>query len=149
MSSQLGWCAAEDDESGKRCPCRAYREAEIPDPDRPIRCLECFHGRSLHIKPNENLAIDNSAPSQASSVTSILRRLTGSDTFGTKSSTVDAARLETNEGLKRFKNTNLAMKGKIKKVNDLPIALCKAPEFFWPREKQRKLATKHFSRYWL
>jgi hypothetical protein len=41
------------------------------------------------------------------------------------------------------------MKGKIKKVNDLPIALCKAPEFFWPREKQRKLATKHFSRYWL
>lgn len=41
-------CAGKDIDTGERCPCRKYQEQEHPDPNKPIRCRECWHGKSLH-----------------------------------------------------------------------------------------------------
>ncbi|KAH7919744.1 hypothetical protein BV22DRAFT_1133618 [Leucogyrophana mollusca] len=88
-----GRCAAIDEDTGKTCPCRQYREADDAEP--PIRCQECLHGRSLH-------ADDTPAPKEESDVTAILRSLTG-DKPGIKSysASIAAAREETNQGLHR------------------------------------------------
>lgn len=46
-------CTANDAAAGLACPCCEYREASNPDPDKPICCLECLHGRSLHEVPTQ------------------------------------------------------------------------------------------------
>jgi hypothetical protein len=82
-----GKCTAEDEDTGKRCPCREYREADNPDPNKPIRCVECFHGCSLHEK--------------SANVNSILHSLLGPSAISSfKGSSFEAAQKETNEGLK-------------------------------------------------
>jgi len=97
IMSAIGWCEAIDMETQKCCECRQYREAENPVPDRPIRCLECLHGRSLHTRASELPKKE-----ERYDVRSILSSLVGSGAH-TKgiTTTLEAAQKETNEGLKK------------------------------------------------
>ncbi|KAH7903833.1 hypothetical protein BJ138DRAFT_1120007 [Hygrophoropsis aurantiaca] len=85
-----GKCAATDEDTGKACPCRQYREADGAEP--PICCQECLHGRSLHA--------DNT-PKEESDVTAILRSLTGDKSIKPYSVSIATAREETNNGLRK------------------------------------------------
>jgi hypothetical protein len=100
MTSSAGKCTATDEETGKKCECCEYREADHPDPDKPIKCLECFHGRSVHEK--------------SANVTSILHSLLGPATAGRKGVSFEVAKKETNEGLKGSLASSLDGKGKKK-----------------------------------
>jgi hypothetical protein len=112
-TSASGWCEAKDPETQRRCDCRQYREAENPDPDRPIRCLECFHGRSLHTGASEPPKKEDKYD-----VRSILSSLVGSGTNATKgiTTTLETAQKETNEGLKKASGSSgsSGLKGKEK-----------------------------------
>ncbi|KAG6822647.1 hypothetical protein H0H92_013078, partial [Tricholoma furcatifolium] len=112
------------------CPCREYREAENPDPDRPIRCLECLHGRSLHEprdseRPTSSVLEQvhavtvpqnptseaskesNNKSASSSEVNSILQKYLGgsraleSNGSSTDTDVIQVARQETNKGMKR------------------------------------------------
>ena len=41
-------CIGKDVETGEDCTCEEYQEQENPPSDKPIRCRECLHGKSLH-----------------------------------------------------------------------------------------------------
>ena len=101
--SSGGKCTAEDEETGKKCPCCEYREAEKLDTGRPIRCLECFHGRSLH--------------ERSANVTSILQSLLGPTTSGSKGVSFEVAKKETNEGLKGSSSSVSRSKQKVSDHN--------------------------------
>jgi hypothetical protein len=89
-------CTALDD-TGQRCPCLAYREAENLNP--PVRCLECLHGRSQH----------QGSPAKPT-IASILQGIVAKGALSKKSVTMEEATKETNEGLKKSASKTLASK---------------------------------------
>ena len=89
-------CMALDD-TGQRCPCLAYREAENLNP--PVRCLECLHGRSQH----------QGSPAKPT-IASILQGIVAKGALSKKSVTMEEATKETNEGLKKSASKTLASK---------------------------------------
>lgn len=86
MSTTAGKCTGTDLDTGKPCECLQYSEATHLDPEKPVKCRECFHGRSLH---------------KQDSVNDILRGLLGPggpSLLDVNTSPVKAARQESNEG---------------------------------------------------
>ena len=94
---------AEDEETGKKCPCCKYQEAEKLDLDKPIGCLKCFHGCSQH--------------ERSANVTSILQSLLGPTTSGSKGVSFEVAKKETNEGLKGSLSSASKLKQKVSDHN--------------------------------
>jgi hypothetical protein len=53
-----GWCSGYDKDTGEACECREFQR----DLERPTRCEECQHGKSLHDKKsNSRIPVDRTA----------------------------------------------------------------------------------------
>lgn len=118
-------CTANDITTGLPCPCREYHEAKNPDTNKPICCLECLHGQSVHqapaqmadlitVDPAPAILVGTAEPQTHSdtgsgpSVNAILRGL-----LQVKTPAVKMAHKETNSGLQKAQlSTILSHSGK-------------------------------------
>lgn len=92
-------CTALDDDTGKQCTCLKAMLPNDPDPEKPLRCIECLHGPSLHHGPMGKEAGD--------SVDDILRSLMKKPKSGGQSQVFKDAHKGSEAGLtKRSKESS-------------------------------------------
>ena len=98
-------CTALDNDTGKQCTCLKSMLPNNPDPEKPLRCIECLHGPSLHC--------GSMAEEKEDSVDDILRSLMKKPKSGNQSQAFRDAHQESEAGLtKKFKES--AGRGKAK-----------------------------------
>jgi len=91
-------CTAIDDDTGKQCTCLKSMLLNNPDPEKPLRCIECLHGPSLHC--------GSMAEEKEDSVDDILRSLMKKPKSSNQSQAFKDAHQESEAGLtKKFKES--------------------------------------------
>lgn len=95
-------CTAFDEETGKRCSCLKCTLPDNPDPERPLRCLECFHGPSHHCGDTSSTQVSsNPGKRSAYEILRGLKAVKGPSTAsGSRSVSLREANDEANSGLR-------------------------------------------------
>jgi hypothetical protein len=79
--------------NGTPCKCEEYSLPANPDPSQPVRCAECLHGKSKHLK----LEVLPGGPIKPESVRDIFRKITQDQ----PKTSISEACLESLEGFRK------------------------------------------------
>jgi hypothetical protein len=113
MSAGKGWCSGHDKDTGEACNCQEFQQ----DPERPTRCEECQHGKSLHDKKcNTRIPVDRTARAIFKQMTRTVAKtpLLASGSSSLTQATRTEAKKEAAMGLK-------GVKGKVRYYHTLEV----------------------------